>query len=46
MMIKFCISFHGLNVPDGTECEFFTDISFDSYIQVYLDNCAYRIIDK
>ena len=43
---KVCISFHGLNVPDGTECEFFTDISFDSYTQVYLDNCAYRIIDK
>ena len=43
---KVCISFHGLNVPDGTECEFFTDISFDSYIQVYLGNCAYRIIDK
>ena len=39
---------------DGTECESFTVIFIDSllvyenkyYLQVYLDNCAYRISDK
>ena len=36
------------------ECEFFTDISIDSllvyenkyYLKVYLENCAYEIINK
>ena len=36
------------------ECEFFTDISIDSllvyeskyYLKVYLENCAYKIINK
>ena len=35
-------------------CEFFTDISIDSllvyenkyYLKVYLENCAYKIINK
>ena len=49
------INFHGLNVPeDGVECKSFTVISIDSlvvyenkyYLQVYLDNCAYKIVDK
>ena len=39
---------------DGVECESFTVISIDSlviyenkyYLQVYLDNCAYKIVDK
>ena len=39
---------------DDIECESFTDISIDSlsvhknkyYLQVYLDNCAYRIANK
>ena len=48
-------NFCALNVPvDGIECESFTDISIDSllvynnqyYLQVYLDNCADKIIDK
>ena len=48
-------NFHSLNVPDDdTECESFTVISIDSllvyenrnYLQVYLDNCAYKIIYK
>ena len=47
--------FRGLNVPeDGVECESFTVISIDSllvldnkyYLQVYLDNCAYKVADK
>ena len=45
----------GLNVPeDGVDCKSFTIISTDSlllyekryYLQVYLYNCAYKIIDK
>ena len=45
----------GLNVPkDDIECESFTVISIDSllvynekyYLQVYLDNCAYKIVDR
>ena len=45
----------GLNVPeDDIECESFTFISVDSlhvydnkyYLQVYLDNCAYEIVNK
>ena len=44
-----------LNVPeDDIECESSTVISIDSlllydmkyYMQVYLDNCAYKIVDK
>ena len=39
---------------DETECESFTAISIDSllvyenkyYLQVYLNNCAYKIADK
>ena len=39
---------------DETECRFFTVISIDSllvyenkyYLQVYLDNCAYKIENK
>ena len=46
---------HGLNVlEDDIECESFTVISIDSllvcdgkfYRQVYLDNCAYTIVDN
>ena len=48
-------NFCGLNVPeDDIECESFTVISIDSilvyenkyYLQLYLDNCAYKIINK
>ena len=47
-------NFHDLNVPkDGVEYEFFTLISNDSllvyerkfYLQVYLDNCTYKIVN-
>ena len=49
------ITFRDLNVPeDDIECEFFTVISIDSFLvykeeyhlQVFLDNCAYKIINK
>ena len=52
---KVYTNFHGLNVPqDGAECKSFTVISIDSllvyenkyYVQVYLDTCAYKIVDK
>ena len=52
---KFCTNFRGLNVPeDGVRCESFTVISVDSlpaynskfYLPVYLNNCAYNIVDK
>ena len=52
---KVYTDFHGLNVPeDDIECESFTVISIDSllvydkkyYLQVYLDNCAYKIVNK
>ena len=52
---KVCTNFCGLNVPeDDIECQSFTIISTDSllvydkkfYLQVYLDNCAYKIIKK
>ena len=52
---KVCTNFRGLNVPeDDIECQSFTIISTDSllvydkkfYLQVYLDNCAYKIIKK
>ena len=52
---KVYTNFRGLNVPeDDIEWEFFTVISIDSllvyenkyYLQVYLDNCAYKIAKK
>ena len=52
---KIYINFCGLNVPeDDRECESFTIISIDSlliyenkyYLQVHLDNCAYKIVDR
>ena len=52
---KVYSNFHGLNVPeDDIECKYFTVISIDSllvyenkyYLQVYLDNCAYKIESK
>ena len=48
-------NFHGVNVPeDYIEYESFTVISIDSlliyenkyYLQIYLDNCAYKIVNK
>ena len=43
-----------VNFLDDIECEFLTDISIDSllvyenkyYLQVYIDNCAYKIVNK
>ena len=52
---KVNTNFCGLNVPeDDIECEAFTVISTDSllvyenkyYLQVYLDNCAYKVANK
>ena len=52
---KIYTNFRGLNVPeDNIECESFTVISIDSllvydkkhYLQVYLDNCANKIVNK
>ena len=52
---KIYTNFRGLNVPeDDIECECFIVISIDSllvcdkkyYLQVYLDNCAYKIVNK
>ena len=52
---KVYTNFRGLNVPeDDKECESFTVISIDSllvyenkyYLQVYLDNFAYKIVNK
>ena len=52
---KIYTNFRGLNVPeDDIECESFTAISIDSllvyenkyYLQVYLDNCDYKIVNK
>ena len=52
---KVYTNFRGLNVPDDNiECESFTVISINSllafdekyYLQVDLDNCAYKIINK
>ena len=52
---KVYTNFRGLNVPDDDiECESFTVISINSllafdekyYLQVDLDNCAYKIINK
>ena len=48
-------NFRGLNVPQGDiEWESFTVISIDSllvynkkyYLQVHLDSCAYKIVNK
>ena len=50
---KVYTNFRGLNMSeDDIECESFTIISIDSllvydeksYLQVYLDNCAYEIV--
>ena len=52
---KVYTNFHGLNgAEDDIESESFTVISIDSslvyenkfYQQVYLDNCAYKIVTK
>ena len=52
---KVYTNFRGLNVPeDYKECEYFTVISIDFllvydtkyYLQVYLDNCVYTILNK
>ena len=51
---KVYTKFRASTVPgDGLECESFTIISFDSlivyknkyYLQLYLDNCAYKIVN-
>ena len=48
-------NFRGLNLPeDNIKCECFTVFSIDSlfvydkkyYLQVYLDNCAYKNVNK
>ena len=52
---KVYTNFRGLNVPeDDIECESFIVISIDSllvyknkyYLQIYLDNCVYKIANK
>ena len=52
---KVYTNFRGLNVPeDNIECESFTVISIDFllvfdkkyYLHVYLDNCAYKTVNK
>ena len=52
---KVYTNFCGLNVPeDDKECESFTVISIDSllvynnkyYLQVFLDDCAYKTVNK
>ena len=52
---KVYTTFRGLNVlEDDIECESFTVISFGSlliygnkyYFQIYLDNCAYKTVNK
>ena len=52
---KIYTNFRGLNVPeDDVECERFTVISIDCllicdkkyYLQVYLDNQAYKVVNK
>ena len=54
MAKKFYTNFCGLNVlKDDIECECFTVISIDSllvyeskyYLQAYLDNCVYKIVN-
>ena len=53
--MNFCTNFRDIKVPeDDVECKSFTVISIDSlfihqnkyYLQVYLDNCAYKTIGK
>ena len=53
--MNFCTNFRDINVPeDDVECKSFTVTSIDSlfihqnkyYLQVYLDNCAYKTIGK
>ena len=55
MVRTFIATFVVLNVPeDDIESEYFTAISIDSllvyedkyYLQVYLDNCAYKLVNK
>ena len=52
---KVYTNFRSLNMPeDDMECEYFTVITIDFllvyekkyYLQVYLDNCAYKIQSK
>ena len=52
---KVYTHFRGLDVPeDGVECECLPVISIDFllvydnkyYLQVYLDNCAFKFVDK
>ena len=52
---KVYTNFSGLNVPeDDIRCESFTAISIDHllfhenkcYLQVYLDNCGHKVIEK
>ena len=52
---KIYTNFRGLDVPeDGVECKSFTVISIDSllvydskcYSQLYLDNCAYKVLEN
>ena len=52
---KVYTNFRGLNVLEGDiECESFTVISINAllvyenkfHLQLYLDNCAYKIVDK
>ena len=52
---KLYKNFHGLDMPeDDIECEYFTVSFIDSllvydkkyYLQVYLDNCVYKIVNK
>ena len=52
---KVYTNFRGVNLSeDGKECKSFTVIFIDSllvydnkyYLQVYLDNCDYKIVDK
>ena len=52
---KVYTNFRGFNAPEcDTECESFAVISIDSllvyknkyYLQVYLDNCVYKVVNK
>ena len=53
--MRFYTNFRGLNVlEDDIKFEYFAVISIDSllvyenkyYLQVYLDDCAYKIVNK
>ena len=55
IVIKAYTNFRGLNMPeDDIECKSFTVICIDSlpvyvnkyYLQVYLDNYAYKVVCK